>query len=164
MIPFVFACVNLSLIQPGPAIVRWAAQLLGKIYQQAVWSLCAGTGLVVLTLCLKRRTSCPNWPGLVVAGSLSVIAFHMTIATNEAFHIIQYGLLGYLLAALSGCGSIPSLITGSFFGIVDELIQAVLPNRVFEIRDILLNLIAVAAGIIVSIMFEEPHRSSAKLL
>ncbi|MBN2297606.1 MAG: VanZ family protein [Deltaproteobacteria bacterium] len=162
MLPFLFACANLALIQPGPALAASAARLMGKAYSPAIWGICIIIGSYVLIKSLRKNAIGPGWICLIASGSLAVITLQMTVCMNEFFHLFQYGILGYLLVAMSSLGSMPAMIVGAIFGIADELIQAVLPGRFFEIRDILMNLIAVAGGIITGMTYGISPRSDVR--
>lgn len=72
----------------------------------------------------------------------------------ERLHLIEYGLLAYLLyrALWLDLPRAPAYVLGflisSAFGFLDEVIQHILPNRVFELRDIATNVIASALGLL----------------
>ena len=72
----------------------------------------------------------------------------------ERLHLVEYGLLAYLLyRALrlylpSGKAYIFGFLIASGFGFLDELIQYILPNRVFETRDVMTNVLAAGLGLL----------------
>jgi VanZ family protein len=73
---------------------------------------------------------------------------------EERVHLVEYGLLGWMLAwALAGGGGWPRTLAGVALvwgiGWGDEIIQGILPNRVYDVRDILLNGFSGMAGLIV---------------
>ncbi len=79
----------------------------------------------------------------------------------ERLHLVEYGLLAYLIYAalrldFSGRAAYAlSFALASGFGLVDELIQYVLPNRVFEMRDVMTNVFAAGLGLLaVRLLFE----------
>jgi hypothetical protein len=91
---------------------------------------------------------------------------------EETFHFVQYGLLSVLLfRALShrvADVSIYFAVTaiGTVCGILDELIQWLVPRRYFEFRDIAINLLAVALvqlalGAGIRPLFIQGHNSAA---
>jgi hypothetical protein len=95
-----------------------------------------------------------------IGGLFSWLAWSLRANPEEAFHFVQYGVLSILLfRALRHRLSDSSLyltatLIGSAFGILDELIQWVVPRRYFDFRDIWINVqavglvqIALAAGI-----------------
>jgi glycopeptide antibiotics resistance protein len=73
----------------------------------------------------------------------------------ERLHLVVYGLLVFFLYEafrldFSNVGSYAfAFIFSSIFGTVDELVQYLLPNRTFEIRDITTNILGSALGLIV---------------
>lgn len=62
----------------------------------------------------------------------------------ERIHFIQYGILGWLAYLAGGRKAFFYVIA---IGILDELIQGILPNRYFDIRDIFMNIIGGCIGI-----------------
>jgi VanZ family protein len=74
---------------------------------------------------------------------------------EEQVHFIEYGILGALIyLALSHDINnvfvyILSALIVFVFGTIDEVIQGVLPNRVFDIRDLIMN---GSAGILVQLL------------
>lgn len=62
----------------------------------------------------------------------------------ERIHFIEYGTLGWLSYWAGGKKAFPYVIA---IGIIDELIQGLLPNRFFDIRDIFMNVIGSFIGI-----------------
>ncbi|MCQ9208105.1 MAG: VanZ family protein [Omnitrophica bacterium] len=71
----------------------------------------------------------------------------------ERIHLLEYALLGWFAARdliktnQKAKGAILACTLGIAVGIVDELFQAVLPYRVFELRDIVFNGLGTAWGI-----------------
>lgn len=80
-------------------------------------------------------------------GLLAVIAiaiFKLIPLPVERIHFIEYGVLGWLSYWAFGRKAFVYVIT---IGIIDELIQGVLPNRFFDMRDILMNIVGGGLGI-----------------
>ena len=72
---------------------------------------------------------------------------------EEKMHIIEYGLLGWLIAWAIGNNKKSKffymtlgILLGWIIGWGDEIIQYYLPNRVYDIRDVLLNGLSVTIG------------------
>ncbi|WP_457643025.1 VanZ family protein [Persephonella sp.] len=76
---------------------------------------------------------------------------------EERAHFIQYEILGIMAFKLFGVYSFKGLIMSVFFvfivGAVDELIQWFLPNRVGDVKDVLLNLIGGTLGICIGKLY-----------
>ncbi len=114
--------------------------------------------VAVATWMVRRHAAWREWLVLVLAGLLyGAYAARMSIV-QERFHLVDYGLLAVLLRQaliaresrhldanpwrrhwLPELGAI-GLATAC--GWVDELIQAVLPNRRYDIRDVGTNALA----------------------
>ncbi len=91
---------------------------------------------------------------LVSAGACAGYTWHLRHAPEEALHFVEYGVLGLLLfRALRG--SLPdravfpaALLLGSAAGLVDESVQWLVPGRFFDLRDLFVNALAVALGLV----------------
>ena len=85
----------------------------------------------------------------LILGVFASLTWALRAHPEEAFHFVQYGVLSVLLfRALSQRISDPSIYLaavtiGFVFGILDELIQWVVPRRYFDLRDIGINLLSV---------------------
>lgn len=102
-------------------------------------------------------------PPVKVAGSLVIVTlasycvWRIPLAV-ERVHILQYALLGWFaLRDLKPRGttfrmSIMAFIVCLAVGIVDELIQWVLPYRVFDLKDIVMNGIGGLVGILLRLV------------
>lgn len=91
---------------------------------------------------------------IVMACVLLSLGFSLTLP-EERLHLVEYGVLGWMLAwAMTGIGRWPqswpvAVALVWVIGWGDELIQAALPNRVYDVRDILLNGFSGVAGLII---------------
>jgi len=112
------------------------------------------TGGVLLALLLRRvprRLAQLGWPVAVSAGAVIAAYAAALLSLNnpvERVHYLQYGLLSYTMYRSLRI-RLPNWLvffwsTGVvfFIGVVDETIQWVLPQRVGEYRDILINGVA----------------------
>jgi VanZ family protein len=81
----------------------------------------------------------------------------------ELFHFLQYGLIAFLFyrawRPLGDFGIIllPTL-AGLMVGTAEEWLQWFIPNRVGEMADVLLNLVALASGLLFSLAIDPPGR------
>ncbi|MEM7172234.1 MAG: VanZ family protein [Pseudomonadota bacterium] len=110
-------------------------------------------GAVLAVLVLRRARALKGsqlfWIGAV--GTVYV-GYAVTLRKNpeEALHFIEYAFLGWLMfRALShhlrdGSIYLCAVILGAGIGIMDESIQWVVPDRVWDLRDIWINLVAIA--------------------
>lgn len=106
----------------------------------------------ILTQSLKRRPSGPEiGVALGVLAAYLLVFVRMTIPTERS-HLIEYGVLAlFIYEALRERASrgrrVPepallAVVAASLLGVLDEGLQAVLPGRVSDIRDILFNVLA----------------------
>lgn len=112
----------------------------------------------------RRRPGWREWTALAASGlAYAALASRMEIL-QERIHLVQYGFVAVLLGAalalrrragerrLQGRHAVATAtIAGTLAaGWIDEAIQAVLPNRVYDLRDVAFNglagALAVAAG------------------
>ncbi len=97
----------------------------------------------------------------VAAGVVAVYGFvilRMGIGPEERTHLIEYSIVSVLVyqALLERRRNgrdvwhpaLLAIVLASVAGVIDELIQAVLPNRVFDIRDIGFNLLAALMAVV----------------
>ncbi|VAX31137.1 hypothetical protein MNBD_NITROSPIRAE01-1056 [hydrothermal vent metagenome] len=100
---------------------------------------------------IKKTTKIYLLLSIIVLGALLFFVAQMNLPA-ERIHFLQYGILGYLIARavkprfLGISGFIFVLVLGSAIGLGDELIQWVLPSRVFDWWDVSYNMIGTAIG------------------
>jgi hypothetical protein len=140
--------VGLAVLRTGPG--SW---LLGPGL-----TVLALAGVVFLGLRMRRRGA-PAWAyvALALAGVGYAVGFAWLRSQRlERTHLPEYGLAAYLAwravgplapGALSGYAA--AALLGAAIGYGDELIQAVLPGRVYDLRDVALNAIGALLGIVV---------------
>jgi VanZ family protein len=104
--------------------------------------------------------------GLIgVAVAIAVVYTRMTgspvpaVAAVEHFHFVQYGFITWLFyRAWRERGDAASFVlpvaAAFVFGIAEEWWQWFLPTRVGELEDVLLNAVAIACGLMVSVALE----------
>lgn len=121
----------------GSMVFLWITLLAGT----------AAAGAVVRAGLRKRWTPTPGRSLALAAvfGAFAASAGSLRANPEEAFHFVQYGVLGFLLfRALGFRLADPSIyvagaLIGAAVGIADELIQWLVPNRYFDYRDIGIN-------------------------
>jgi hypothetical protein len=160
------AALLLLLIYGSSYLVRI---LLDRLMERgwlggAVFLLFATVGAVLVVVLVRGRPG-PREMGLIAAGALTywVILSSMELP-QERIHFVEYGLLGGLFyAALKERWSQRSwrlfsrrspelwaVILTALAGWLDELIQAVVPGRFYDLRDVAFN--ALAGGLLVGIV------------
>ncbi|UCD56953.1 MAG: VanZ family protein, partial [Candidatus Hydrogenedentota bacterium] len=151
------ACILISL-PITPILWRAGAKTLGPHFDT--------TGYVVLLLIIVgfaihmiRHRHRFGILGFLLLSALALVylcllKYHCRFPA-ERLHLMEYGLLAYLLyKALRfdlprAKAYLLGFLISSAFGFFDEVIQHILPNRVFEVRDVMTNLIASALGLLV---------------
>lgn len=114
------------------------------------------TGIAILIHTLNKKTS--RIEVIVIIGIVAVYALLLVrLANPERTHLIEYSILTiFIHKALIERQkqskqilkpTVLALIITILIGVLDEGIQYYLPNRVFDLRDILFNAIAVIAAI-----------------
>ena len=66
----------------------------------------------------------------------------------ERIHLIEYGIMGWLAYKVLGKKGFIYIFV---VGILDEVIQGILPSRVFDMHDIYMNLFGGTLGVIIGI-------------
>ncbi len=118
--------------------------------------------LIMLSLILvhiisnRERYSVGQYLWFALISCLYGLILYIVDVPEEQVHFIEYGILSgliYIALKLDIHNNVYVYFLSAFivfaFGAVDEIIQWILPNRVFDIRDIVLNGIA---GILVQIL------------
>lgn len=127
------------------------------------------TLLVAGILGLGRLRSLHRWRigGFVLAAVLVGLQVHAVargpadVSAVERFHILEYGLLAALfywaLRPTQSWLALPgALIAAAVVGVLDETVQWLVPTRVGELRDILLNWTATGIGLLAAVCVLPP--------
>ncbi len=106
--------------------------------------------------------------GLAVAGVYVLVVARAAIPVEERTHLVEYGVVAVLChealreRARHGAGvrrpAVVAILVGAALGVVDECIQAVLPNRVFDPVDIGFNVLAAVMAVAGSIALRRARR------
>jgi VanZ family protein len=86
----------------------------------------------------------------------------------ERFHFIEYGVIAALLYRAwrplgDGSPLVMPLLAGILVGTLEEWFQWFIPARVGEMRDVLLNTVAMACGLLFSLGLDPPARVTLQL-
>jgi len=121
--------------------------------------------LVLVIILIQGLRPRPHGIGVVVVLSIAVAYFmvfvRMGIPIEERTHLIEYGVVAVLVhEALKERASqgrhvpvpaLVALVVTILLGWLDEGIQAILPNRVYDIRDVGFNALAGLMAIVASV-------------
>ena len=130
-------------------------RLVGKGNAQiAGFTFLAGFAVFVLSLTLKSRFNIFKFLiKLAIIALAFLFAWRQPFFT-EKFHVIEYGLLGWLACRDLSRSKVMlknvvlALLFGSLVGVLDEGFQKLLPYRVCEVRDMLTNVVSVTFGVV----------------
>jgi len=117
------------------------------------FGLCAAGFLVYTFVKIERRQRLRVLAALLTLAGIYGYYLGTIRYAVEKVHFLEYGFLGALLVAAlwrtagNGCAFLFALNAVYWIGLGDEAIQWVLPNRVGELRDAIINLVSGALGI-----------------
>lgn len=111
-----------------------------------------------MTLSIRHRSS-------YILLSIVLFVYFFGIVTfqypEEKIHFIEYGFMAYLAFKAIRVDIQKPIVYGyaflltSIFGWIDEGIQYCLPNRYYQLDDVVLNSISAALGLIIVFVFEQ---------
>jgi hypothetical protein len=125
-------------------VSRWPAELIGW----AVIVVVAAGATVGIGAARRRRHRIQGADLLWISGLAAILVVwtgRLMERPEEAVHIVEYGVLGLLLnralrPRVRDAAVYPAAaLIGVLAGIVDEIIQWLVPGRFFDFRDIVLN-------------------------
>lgn len=124
------------------------------------WLFLSGCFLVLVFVLTQGMTVLPRWPEIVAGVGIAVVYgfIFMSIAKpEERMHLIIYSIVALLIyAALLErpvlgrrvfASSIVVVMVTTVLGLVDECLQLALPDRVFDVRDILYDALAATMAV-----------------
>jgi hypothetical protein len=164
--PWVWLAVYVVLVYAGaPFTPALAAALDASAWKQGVVDvlvLAAAAGLVYLVRGFdwRRRAAVRVIPWLVIVGLYAGAWRWLCQQPIEAAHLAQYGLMGALARfALQGTLSPPLAYGGSVLFTAaaswgNELVQSMIPTRVYDVRDVVLDVIAAMLGLTIAWQLE----------
>lgn len=124
---------------------------LGSDFGLSINLLLFAVGFFAIFWIIKKTTRIYLLLSILVLGILLFFISRMNLPA-ERLHFLQYGVLGYLIARtikprFFGIGGfVLVLFLGGAIGLGDELIQGVLPSRVFDWWDVSYNVIGTTIG------------------
>ncbi len=139
-----------------------AGSLVASLQSEALLGVGFAAGFVlaiaaVLWLAFRPRSSTDPWIALAVAAAVAMVPVRASVTAIERTHLFEYGLLAVVLyEALTerrqhgGRLQYPALAAigiASIVGWLDEGIQALVPNRVYDPRDVWINGLAALVAV-----------------
>jgi hypothetical protein len=132
-------------------------------------------GAAILFAVTRIRTGRAARYGALAAALLIGVTYALVTATGnpdvdavERFHFVEYGLITALFYSAwrpAGDGSVMVMpvLAGLLVGTLEEWFQWFIPARVGEVRDVFLNLVAIASGLLFSLGLDPPAPAFAPL-
>jgi VanZ family protein len=118
----------------------------------------ASVALVVYHVVFDLRTS--DWVAFLVVATLIAVIAALLLGLSvpeERVHFLQYAVMALLARSAFGAGRTGragmtralgwAALLSSALGVADEVLQGLLPNRVFDLRDIAMNVGAVVVAL-----------------
>lgn len=138
-----------------------AAKLVGQVNETLLgvtfFACLVLVGVAILTQGLRVRPGGVEI-GVVVGIAVVYVLLGVRLAAPERSHLMEYGVLAVLVyeavsERVSQGRRVPFPAASAFFatslvGVLDECIQAILPSRVFDWRDIVFNVLAAFAAVV----------------
>ncbi|MAE72119.1 MAG: hypothetical protein CME06_16830 [Gemmatimonadetes bacterium] len=100
------------------------------------------------------------WVTLCLIVAYGMVGVRMGIGPEERTHLFEYGLVAFLIHQAFSEGArkgrrvpVPALlaiVSTALLGWIDEGIQALLPNRVYDVRDVGVNALAALMAVVAS--------------
>ncbi len=137
-------------------LLNFLKSLIGTSFSLWVNGVLTMVGVAMFTFFWMHKTlNRRQWTTLLgVCLIVAVIVGRIPIP-EERVHLLEYAGLGYLIACALEPRLRNILLYNRALGLVfligfgDELIQGMLPSRVFDLRDVLFNAVGGIAGIII---------------
>lgn len=147
-----------------------AGKLTATLRDHGLLNLSFGIGflLIIFSIVLSglRKSSSVKeiWIGLGIVAVYGLVMVRVFVSPAERTHLIEYGIVATLiyqalLERLENGKKIPvpyllTIVLTGILGWIDEGMQAILPNRVYDIRDVgfnsLAGIMAVASNMVLS--------------
>lgn len=125
-------------------------------------------GVAILVQGLKWRPHKVEIGVTLGIGAAYLLVFARMAIPEERTHLIEYGIVAVFIreALMERAGQgrrvpVPALLTvlaTALIGLLDECIQIFLPNRFFDYRDVLFNVLAAVMAVVASAALEWARR------
>jgi len=127
--------------------------------------IAAMSGLALIFL--KSKITWKQWLLALIVFGLYGYGLRVLRIPEERIHLLEYGLLSFLVFRVRSAdwsalfAYWQTFLIVSFIGTLDEIIQYIIPNRVGDIRDIILNIVSGLLGLVLTAILSQ---KSAKIL
>lgn len=150
-----------STLTITPKLYDGLKDILGPSFEITMNAFIAGIALLLFAFFYrptKRKSIMAHLGAMAVVSIFTLLLVYLTPSISEKEHLLEYAFLGYL--ALRVFRNAPSrdltylyvALTILIVGYLDEFIQKFLPNRAYELRDVVINILSGFLGLVL-IMF-----------
>lgn len=150
-------------------VARTVAELLrtNNLLRLTVWTTIALSGVAVLVWAVRARLGPRGWGVLALGAAAFLWAVSGVSPAEVKLHFVEYGVLGGLFYGALRSGrtrwaALPAVILTGLAGWLDEGIQYLLPNRVYDLQDVAINTVAGAISILALILLDWTRRVEAE--
>ena len=123
--------------------------------------------LILLAIGIRMKVRIVQLSSYILLGMVFSVYLYGLVTLQypeEKIHFIEYGFLAYLVFKAIRVDIQKPIVYGyaflltSIFGWIDEGIQYCLPNRYYQIEDVILNCVSAALGLFLVFVFERERR------
>ncbi len=167
----IYAAAIYTTLPYGPAIGRGVLR-----NEVGGWLLGSGMGVVALVAGLmivarlrRRGAPAPSYAALALAAVGTILGLAWLRAQHlERVHLPEYALAAWLAwRALDAHGVgrvrayVGATVIAAALGLGDELLQAITPGRVYDLRDVMANALGATLGTLVLVAVHAEGKGSA---
>lgn len=150
--------LTLPVMRP---VLNFLKELLGPSFGLLTNALLVSALAIIALALVRHKISWQKWIMALIIFCLYAYALVLLKIPEERIHLLEYGLLGFLVFSVYPPARVDfsrywhSFLTGSFFGTLDEIIQYFIPNRVGDVRDIILNIVSGLFGLVITAILSQ---------
>lgn len=141
-------------------ILNFLKDHLGDLFNSATTFFLGALLLAVVMLAVPLRLSWRKWLIILLVLIGYGISMRVLRIPEERIHLLEYGFLSFLsyrmyrVRAARSRAALYTFFTVSFFGALDEVIQHFLPNRVGDMRDVIINVWSGLLGLVLVLVVD----------
>ena len=167
----VYVAIVYSTLGLFPTVWRRLRELTDGAIEH-LGTVVAVASIASLLWVIGRRTGRRSWVPYAGLAAIAIAYGYLLYALSrfpaERLHLLEYGLMSYLILRALQLDMRPrrayvlSLVLTTLVGIGDETVQWMLPQRFFELEDILLNAVSAGLGLLLTYFAVDFRRSAVE--
>lgn len=141
-------------------ILNFAKDRLGDLFNSATTFFLVAFLFTIVVMMIHHRLSWQRWLIIFFVLLGYGISLELLHIPEERMHLLEYGFLSFLtyrmyrVKATWRRAAFYAFFTVSFCGTLDEVIQHFLPNRVGDLRDVVINMWSGLLGLILVLVVD----------